>query len=46
MIKRMLKDLRKRMNVLSENLSKEIVIIKQHIETIKKEPISNEEYNI
>lgn len=41
MVIRMFNKLRWRMDELNENLNKEIVSIKQDIETIKKEPDNN-----
>ena len=41
MVIRMLRDLRGRMDDLSENLNKEIVSIKKNIETIKKSEMKN-----
>ena len=46
MIIRMLKDLRKRIDDLTENLNNEMVGMKQYMETIKKNQQSNEEHNI
>ena len=46
MVIRILRDLRRKRNDLSENLNKEIVSIKKDIETIKKNQLRYEEYNI
>ena len=42
---RLLNELRGRIDELSKNFHKEIISIKKDIETIKKEPVRNEEYN-
>ena len=41
----LLNELRGRIDELSKNFHKEIISIKKDIETIKKEPVRNEEYN-
>ena len=42
----MLNKLRGRVDELYENFNKEIGNLKTEIETIKKEPVRNEEYNV